>query len=157
MGKSTCGRPITGAGGIVVRVGADGELRIALVHRPKYDDWSLPKGKRRPNEQLPVTALREVAEETGQRCELVGPQVARTDYTDHKGRPKQVHYWVMQPIGGSFVPGDEVDAVQWLRPQKAVIRLTHEHDRRMLCDVLDRVRVLLQQRSAAVSAVSALN
>ena len=90
--------PIEAAGGVVVRDG-----RVALVHRPRYDDWSLPKGKLDEGESWEEAALREVEEETGLRCEL-GPEVGRTRYRA-SGRPKVVRYWLMEAEADTgFVP-----------------------------------------------------
>ena len=108
----------------------DGE--ILVVHRPRYDDWSFPKGKARSRRESDVeTALREVLEETGLACELAEglPDVA---YTDSRGRPKIVRYWRMRAGEGVFVPGDEVDEVRWLPPVEARRLLTYDHDRALL-------------------------
>ena len=85
---------VLAAGGVVRRDG-----RILLVHRPKYDDWTLPKGKLDAGEGFEEAALREVEEETGFRCEL-GDELEPTAYTDGKGREKLVRYWEMTPVGG---------------------------------------------------------
>jgi 8-oxo-dGTP diphosphatase len=121
------GGVVRAAGGVVVR--PDGT--VAVVHRPKYDDWSLPKGKLEPGEEPSEGALREVEEETGTRCRLVR-SLLTTEYTDHRGRPKVVDYWLMEVVDGdgeAFVPNDEVDEVRWLRPRTAVRLLTYERDR----------------------------
>src|SRR6478752_9879511 len=88
-------KQVRAAGGLIVRERND-EVEIALVHRPRYDDWTLPKGKLEPGETEAEGALREVEEETGLRCEL-GPEIATTSYTDSRGRPKTVRYWEMHP------------------------------------------------------------
>ena len=120
---------VRAAGGVVrrPRAGAD-EPEIALVHRPKYDDWSLPKGKLDPGETFEQAALREVEEETGLRCEL-GPELGEARYRDAKGRSKLVRYWLMTPLGGGFEPHDEVDELAWLTPGEARERLTYDYDR----------------------------
>ena len=125
--------PVRAAGGVVVR--PDGTL--AVVHRPKYDDWSLPKGKLEPGEEPSVGALREVEEETGVRCRLVRP-LPGMEYTDHQGRRKVVDYWLMEVVGGGdeFVPFDEVDEVRWIRPRSAQDLLTYERDRDLVRAVL---------------------
>ena len=113
---------VRAAGGVVVR----GD-EVLLVHRPKYDDWSFPKGKVEPGETDQECALREVAEETGLRCEL-GRELASTSYVDGKGRPKRVRYWAMVPVAGEFLPHAEVDEVRWLDPARAAATLTWERD-----------------------------
>lgn len=120
-------------GGVVVREGRDG-IEIALVHRPRYDDWSLPKGKLEPGESFEDGALREVEEETGLICEL-GDELSPISYHDRKGRLKIVRYWVMRPRGGEFEPNDEVDLLEWMTPAQAAARLDYEHDRKLLAEL----------------------
>jgi 8-oxo-dGTP pyrophosphatase MutT (NUDIX family) len=128
---------VRAAGGIVIRRTSKGTWQVLLVHRPRYDDWSLPKGKADPGERDEETALREVEEETGLRCTLGAP-AGRTRYRDSKGRDKVVHYWMMEPASeaaasdGAFVPNDEVDAVRWCTVADATSRLTYAHDRKLL-------------------------
>ena len=127
---------VRAAGGIVHRRSPGGEPEVLLVHRPRYDDWSLPKGKADPGERDEETALREVEEETGLRCELGAP-AGQTRYRDSKGRDKVVHYWLMAPPAngdgaGSFVPNDEVDELRWYTIPEATERLTYAHDRKLL-------------------------
>ena len=98
-----------------------------VVHRPKYDDWSLPKGKLDRGETYLRAAIREVREETGFTCEI-GPELVRSHYTDGKGRPKVVRYWAMQAIDGSFAVNDEVDEIRWLPVARASELLTYERD-----------------------------
>ena len=105
----------------------DGAGQVLLVHRPRYDDWTLPKGKLDPGETFEEAALREVREETGLRCTL-GPELASTEYRDNKDRPKVVRYWLMEVEGGEFEPNDEVDAVCWLPVAEAAERLTYDRD-----------------------------
>ena len=119
---------IRAAGGVVVRDG-----RIAVVHRPKYDDWSLPKGKLDPGETFEQAALREVHEEVGLRCEL-GRELPPTHYT-HKGRPKIVRYWLMTCDDGEFSPDDEVDEVRWLTPDEARGILSYDRDRGLIDEI----------------------
>src|SRR5439155_26285037 len=84
---------VLAAGGVVARTADDGTHQIALIHRPKYDDWSLPKGKLLPGEAFEDAAVREVEEETGIRCAL-GPELGSVEYLDARGRPKLVRYFV---------------------------------------------------------------
>ncbi|HSJ51226.1 MAG TPA: NUDIX hydrolase [Actinomycetota bacterium] len=126
---------VRAAGGIVLR--GDGDDReIALVHRPKYDDWSLPKGKLLDGEPESAAALREVEEETGLRCRL-GDDVGAVTYADRTGRPKVVRYWTMAPEGGTFTPGDEVDELRWVSPDEAVRLLSYPHDRDLVRAALE--------------------
>jgi 8-oxo-dGTP pyrophosphatase MutT (NUDIX family) len=103
-------------------------VEVALVHRPKYDDWSFPKGKLDPGETHEQAAVREVEEETACHGEL-GVELAGTSYVDGKGRPKSVRYWTME-LGsrGRFVPNDEIDEVRWFAIDDAARRLSYDHD-----------------------------
>jgi 8-oxo-dGTP pyrophosphatase MutT (NUDIX family) len=123
-------RTVRAAGGLVYRGDGDA-LEVLLVHRPRYDDWSLPKGKLHDGEDDEAAALREVEEETGLRCEL-GPELPSSAYRDQKGRPKVVRYWAMRPRGGVFRPHEEVDDVRWLRLPAAEKALSHDRDREIL-------------------------
>jgi 8-oxo-dGTP diphosphatase len=128
---------VRAAGGLVVREPDDGGRReVAVVHRPRYDDWSLPKGKLVDGEDWSAGALREVEEETGLRCEL-GPELEPARYRDRKGRPKEVRWWLMRPLGGKFTPSDEVDELRWLDPAAALGLLDYEHDRELVRTLLD--------------------
>jgi 8-oxo-dGTP diphosphatase len=117
---------VLAAGGLVLR---DGE--IAIVHRPKYDDWSLPKGKLDEGEDFERAALREVWEETGLRCTL-GRELGDATYKDNKDRDKLVRYYEMRPEGGEFTPNDEVDELRWVAVADARDVLSYEFDRELL-------------------------
>jgi len=101
--------------------------KVLLVHRPKYDDWSFPKGKCNAGEPDEACALREVQEETGLSCELVR-EIGETSYRDGKGRPKTVRYWRMRALGGEFAPDHEVDEIRWETPERAADLLTWPRD-----------------------------
>ena len=119
------------AGGAAVwRRSPSGDIEVALVHRPRYDDWSLPKGKQHSGEALPVTAVREVTEETGYTVTL-GSQLGSTRYQVPLGE-KVVHYWTACPTGGGFQPSEEVDELRWLPFPDAIEMLSHQHDRTLL-------------------------
>lgn len=105
---------------------------LLVVHRPKYDDWSLPKGKLDDGESFEEAALREVEEETGWRCEL-GEELEATNYTDSKGRPKHVRWWEMAPVEHTgWEPNDEIDEVRWVRPDEARELLSYDLDRKLI-------------------------
>jgi 8-oxo-dGTP diphosphatase len=119
---------VEAAGGIVL----DDDGRVALVHRPRYDDWSLPKGKLDPGESFEEAALREVEEETGMRCRLLD-ELDPVEYRDNKGRQKLVRYWRMaveQDPG--FIPNDEVDELRWVQPEEAAALLSYPHDAQLV-------------------------
>jgi 8-oxo-dGTP pyrophosphatase MutT (NUDIX family) len=118
------------AGGVVVNEHG----RLLVVHRPRYDDWSFPKGKLDPGETLQECALREVLEETGCVCRL-GRSLTAIRYVDHKGRHKEVSYWLMVPESTDFVPNDEVDEIRWILPDQATLLLSYERDREVLAAV----------------------
>jgi 8-oxo-dGTP diphosphatase len=121
---------IRAAGGVVVRE-RDGRCEVAIVHRPKYDDWSLPKGKLLPGEEWRDAAVREVAEETGLRCAPTA-ELTRSRYRDRKGRDKLVRWWLMRPIEGKFEPNDEVDELRWMPLERAADLLDYEGDRELV-------------------------
>ena len=122
---------VKAAGGVVCREGSSGETEIVVVHRPAYDDWTLPKGKVDTDETPEECALREVREETGYRCELKRP-VGCTAYVDRRGRNKVACYWVMEVVSGKFRPGGEVDRMVWLTVDEAVRRLTYDRDKTLI-------------------------
>ena len=124
---------VKASGGVVWRRGDRG-IEVALVHRPRYDDWSFPKGKLDRGESWEDAALREVEEEIGLRCRL-GHELPNTSYRDNKGRFKVVRYWMMEPLDGEFEPSHEVDEVRWLAPADADRLLSHGHDRALLREV----------------------
>ncbi|HEY6530692.1 MAG TPA: NUDIX hydrolase [Acidimicrobiales bacterium] len=117
---------VRAAGGVVWRVEA-GVVSVALVHRPKYGDWTFPKGKLEAGESDEHAAHREVVEETGLEC-VLGRELPEVRYLDNKGRSKLVRYWEMTVASGSFAPNDEVDRLEWLPLEQAARRLTYGHD-----------------------------
>lgn len=121
---------VLAAGGVVHRVGASG-TEVLVVHRSRYDDWSLPKGKLDPGESLAECAVREVAEETGKRCEL-GPQLIDVRYIDHRGRSKLVRYWSMTVLSQGHDADDEVDEMRWAPPVEARELVSYDHDRTVI-------------------------
>ncbi len=122
---------VLAAGGVVIR-GTGEAAEVLLVHRPRYDDWSLPKGKVDDGETDEEAAIREVEEETAVTAELID-ELATIRYTDHKGRPKRVRYWRMRVVAeGDLIPTEEVDEALWLTLGEAVSLLTYEHDRALL-------------------------
>jgi 8-oxo-dGTP diphosphatase len=125
---------VRAAGGVVVRATAARGIELAVVHRPRYDDWSFPKGKLHRGEGWEDGALREVTEETGLRCEL-GPELEPARYRDRKGRAKLVRFWQMRALGGEFVPSDEVDELRWLSPREAAALLSYDHDRALALSI----------------------
>jgi 8-oxo-dGTP diphosphatase len=117
---------IDAAGGLVVRDG-----RVLLVHRPRYDDWTFPKGKLDAGESFEDAAVREVEEETGIRCSL-GRELPSTRYAVGD-RPKLVRYWLMTPESEiPFEPNDETDDVRWVALVDAAELLTYTRDRQLL-------------------------
>ncbi len=134
------GKPdISAAGGVVVRRDEEGRTRVAVVHRPKYMDWSLPKGKLEKGEAWLKAALREVQEETGYRCEA-GAELPHVSYLDRKSRRKLVRYWLMEPIEGEFTAHDEVDELRWVTSTEADELLTYPHDKELVGKALRRYR-----------------
>lgn len=131
--KRSGGRTVHAAGAVLWRPGS-GEsaesIEIALIHRPRYDDWSLPKGKVEPGETAPVAAVREVLEETGHHSYL-GRCLAIITYPVDQG-VKKVHYWAATSTGGEFAPGNEVDELLWLPVTDAMKKLGYPQDRKVL-------------------------
>ncbi len=124
---------IRAAGGVVIQPGEHGP-DVLLVHRPRYDDWSFPKGKALPGESDEECALREVAEETGLVCEL-GEELPSTRYRDARGRPKRARYWLMRPVAGELAFRHEVDDGVWLPAVEARERLTYARDLAVIADL----------------------
>lgn len=138
LGEGVSGATIRAAGGVVWRRVASGPdddgVEVALVHRPQYDDWSLPKGKLAPGEPEVEGAVREVLEETGHHVR-VGRPLGETRYEKVVGklsRPKVVRWWAMQASGGAFTPTREVDDLRWLPLAEAEQLLTRDTDRALL-------------------------
>jgi 8-oxo-(d)GTP phosphatase len=123
------GIDVLAAGAVLYRPGPDGP-QVALVHRPRYDDWSFPKGKLDPDEAMPFAAAREVAEETGHRCRL-GALLGDVRYEVAEGS-KLVRYWAAEAGGGGFVANHETDELRWLPLDEAAALLSYQHDREVL-------------------------
>ena len=131
--------PVTvqAAGAVLWRPDSEsGEPEIAVIHRQRYDDWSLPKGKIDPGETEPVAAVREIYEETGQLSHL-GRRLCRVTYPIPIGT-KVVDYWAARGVGGEFSPSREVDQLLWLPLAEAMQRLTYPHDRKVTAQFADR-------------------
>ncbi|MDQ3648123.1 MAG: NUDIX domain-containing protein [Actinomycetota bacterium] len=125
-------KAVKAAGGVPVKDGL-----VALVHRPKYDDWTLPKGKLDSGESFEEAAVREVEEETGLTCRL-GPELSETRYRDNKDRPKVVRWWAVEVESEApFEPNDEVDELRWLAPVDAAAALTYARDRGLVGEALE--------------------
>jgi 8-oxo-dGTP pyrophosphatase MutT (NUDIX family) len=131
---------VRAAGGIVHRTRDDGGEEVAVIHRPKYGDWTLPKGKLDPGESDEDGALREVKEETGLRC-AIESRAGSVSYRDRHGRPKTVVYFVMRPVGGEFALNDEVDELRWLTLDEARELLDYAHDRRLVSRIAEIPRI----------------
>jgi 8-oxo-(d)GTP phosphatase len=130
-GRAPGGRAIFAAGGVLWRHRDNpSDPEVAVIHRPRYDDWSLPKGKVDPGETEPVTAVREIHEETGYRAHL-GRRLTAVSYPVEQGE-KKVRYWAARTIDGEFAPNDEVDQLIWLPVKEAMKRLGYPHDRKVL-------------------------
>jgi 8-oxo-(d)GTP phosphatase len=124
-------KPIFAGGAVLWRfVGGSSDIEVAIIHRPRYDDWSLPKGKVNVDETEPAAAVREIHEETGQRSHL-GRALGTVRYPVEQGI-KRVHYWAARALGGEFTASDEVDDLVWLSAKDAMGKLSYPHDRKVL-------------------------
>ena len=128
-------RVVRAAGGIPVRAGPEG-LEVLVVHRPRYADWSFPKGKCLPGETDEACAVREVEEETGLECALE-EELPSTSYHDSKGRPKRVRYWRMRVTGGGLAFDNEVDDARWVSVAQAEALLSYDRDREVVRALAD--------------------
>jgi 8-oxo-(d)GTP phosphatase len=131
---------IVAAGGVVID-SQDRETRLVLlVHRPRYNDWSFPKGKKDPNETIEETAIREVREETGLTCRIIRELQPVRYAVNRKGEvgPKVVYYFLMEPSSGSLNVDDyETDRAEWFKPDEATRLLNYEHDKQLLISVIE--------------------
>src|SRR4051794_33079062 len=128
---------ITAAGGVLVARDGEGQTKVAVIHRPKYMDWSLPKGKLEEGESWQEAALREVKEETGYRARP-SEELDQVSYLDRKSRRKLVRYWLMEPLDGQFEPHGEVDELRWVTEEEADRLLTYDHDKAIVHEALRR-------------------
>ena len=138
MAAGSAPTALIAAGAVVLRKRGN-DTEVLLVHRPKYDDWAFPKGKQDPGEHVTVTAVREVAEETGLTVRLGVPLLPQV-YAVSGGREKKVHYWVGHVVGGDDVSGwkptPEIDQVVWVKAKLAARMLTYLDDREQLAEAL---------------------
>jgi 8-oxo-(d)GTP phosphatase len=128
--QSSASKTVLAAGGVLWRPGHRESAEVAVIHRPRYDDWSLPKGKVDPGETEPVTAVREVFEETGHHVQL-GRRITSVSYPIEQ-RIKKVQYWSARSLGGSFAPNSEVDDLIWLSAGAAIKKVSYPYDRKVL-------------------------
>jgi 8-oxo-dGTP pyrophosphatase MutT (NUDIX family)/phosphohistidine phosphatase SixA len=150
-------RQVVAAGAVVLRRGASGEREVLLVHRPRYDDWSMPKGKLDRRESLPEAAVREVEEETGLLVHL-GVPLSRQTYRVNGGA-KVAHYWVARVVGdddvSAYEPNREIDRVAWVPLRKADRRLSYPRDRSTLAEAVElrrRTRTIVVLRHARAAS-----
>ncbi len=138
---------IEAAGGVIVDL-SRGKARYQLIHRPRYDDWSFPKGKLDQGEKHRDAALREVKEETGLVCEILS-KLSPVHYITPAGNHKRVKYWLMEPVSGEFVQNDEVDSVTWVKRGQALSLLTHVHDQAVLVEAHLLAKEIRRERKEA--------
>lgn len=131
---------VRAAGCVLWRRSSSGGVELALVFRPRWSDWSWPKGKLKKGEATRTAALREVWEETGHTCRL-GSALPTSRYVDHAGRDKEVTYWAAESTGGAFVPNDEVSELVWLSPDEACEHLSYERDRELIPPALAAIGI----------------
>ena len=127
---SVSGKVVSAAGAVLWRPCVNESVEVAVIHRPRYNDWSLPKGKMDPGETEPVTAAREILEETGHHAQL-GRRLHNVSYPIDQG-VKRVRYWAARSLGGEFTAGREVDDLIWLSISDAIKKVTYPHDRKIL-------------------------
>lgn len=130
---------IWAAGGVVMRRRPDGKPEYLIIHRERYGDWSLPKGKLDQGETFRQAAVREIREETGFRGPRLG-RIGSLAYQTPAGNHKVVRYWLFEAAKGRFRPNSEVDAVAWLTGKKARARLTYERDRAVLSRAIEMIK-----------------
>lgn len=150
------GTVVVAAGGVLWRssAGAPDVMEYAVIHRPKYDDWSLPKGKLDPDETLPTAAVREILEETGFHA-VLGRYLQSVTYQLGDRRSKRVDYWAAEAVSGEFAPNSEVDTLRWLPFTQAAELLSRDIDRAVLARAVARPpgdRTLLLVRHASAGA-----
>lgn len=133
-------KPVRAAGCVLWRRSPSGDgIELALIKRPKWADWSHPKGKLKRLEDARDAAVRETLEETGMTCEL-GPELPTVRYLVDN-RPKEVRYWAAEATGGEFTPGREVDELLWLAPAGARSLLTQERDKELVAALLSALHL----------------
>ena len=125
---------IRAAGALLWRENSELKIEIALIHRPRYGDWSLPKGKIEEGESSLRCAFREVIEETGITPQF-GRELGSVEYKEPAGL-KRVKYWAAKALTDEFLPNEEVDEIKWLDPDDALARATHESDRTIINNFL---------------------
>ncbi|AZA13406.1 NUDIX domain-containing protein [Corynebacterium choanae] len=141
-------RRVIAAGAVVYRTSDNGTVEYAMIHRPRYDDWSLAKGKLDPGESIPATAAREILEETGYTVRL-GKLLGLITYPVGS-REKAVYYFTAEVTGGDFVANDEVDTIAWLPLEQAIARATYEVDALVLTKAAKRLALPEQTRLIVV-------